>query len=131
MTEKHINFLLSQIKNKKYSVPARFENVEISYLAGIYNGIGAEWMPQVIRKLIACFLPFLEPESLIHDYEFSGTNKSYFAFTKANLRLAYNSFKGGHLFIGCAAAFICQLFGWSAWKDGKETMAYYYYLKGK
>jgi hypothetical protein len=131
MSKNSITQLLALIKVKNYSVPEGFDEASVSYLEVIYNGIGAEWMNPKVRNMLAKFLKCLEPDALIHDFEFSGSNKSYFAFTKANLRLAYNAFKGGHALAGTAAAILCQVFGWSAWMDGKETMAYYYYLKGK
>jgi hypothetical protein len=66
---------------------------------------------------------------MLHDIEYLNPNKSYWNFTKANFRLCYNAFKARHPISGITFAVICQLFGWSAWKEGKETMAFYYYYK--
>ena len=71
----------------------------------------------------------MEPAALVHDIDFLNPVKSFKNFTVANLRLIYNSAKCGHLFSGLAAGTICQFFGWSAWKEGKETMAFYYHYQ--
>lgn len=111
-------------------MPEDFDISSIATLCSVYNGIGAEWMPKKLRKTITKYLFYLEPAALIHDYEYYiyGAVKGYWAFSVANLRLAYNACKDYRPFSGIAAALLCQIFGWSAWQEGKETIAYYNYL---
>ena len=73
----------------------------------------------------------MEAEALIHDIEYLSENKSYLLFTIANFRLFFNGMKARHFVSGLTLAIICQIFGFSAWKDGKETIAFYYYYKGE
>jgi hypothetical protein len=40
-----------------------------------------------------------------------------------------HEFMKSHNEILAAASIHCYFCGWSAWKDGKESMAFYYYLK--
>lgn len=105
----------------KLSLPEGFAECSLLRLFGCYNGVGAQWMPHRMRRLLTEWFSFLAAASLIHDYEFTCLPKSYWNFTKANLRLAYNAAKSGKLLTGSAAAVICQLFGWSAYKPGKVS----------
>ena len=123
-----IEYLKQQAIEFGFSLPDNFTEAETVELLCAYNGIGAEWMPKWTRKILTKVLKHLEPVALVHDLEFSGTDKSYLAFTKANLRAVYNAGKSGYLLSGILFAMFCQLFGMSAWKDGKVNMCYYYYL---
>jgi hypothetical protein len=126
---KHIKFLRNYAVVNKFLLPKGFENKSPQWLRKQYNGIGAEWMPKSVRKLTTKAWRHMEAIALPHDIEFLSKNKSFWNFTKANLRLLYNSFLVKYFFSGLILFFCCQLFGWSAWKEGKETMAYYYYFK--
>jgi hypothetical protein len=128
---KHIKKLYSIAKEKHLSLPFGFEEKSFNWLRKHYNGIGAEWMPQWIRNFVTKLFAPMEPAALIHDIDFLNKNKSYWNFTKANLRLFYNGFKSGYICSGFFLAIICQCLGWSAWKDGKECIAFCYYLEGK
>jgi hypothetical protein len=126
---KHIKKLCAHAKERKFSFPAGFEEKTFSFLQQHYNGIGAEWMPKFVRKIVTFLLSRLEAAALLHDIEYLSENKKFWLFTKANFRLLVNCTKDHCFFPGVAAALLCQIFGWSAWKDGKETMAYFYYYK--
>lgn len=126
---KHIKKLLKHAKERKFSFPDGFKELSIKYIAERYNGIGAEWMPPRLRKLLTQWLSMLEAEAMIHDIEYLSEDKSYWRFTVANARLAYNSWKDRDFLHGSLAAIVCQLFGWPAWKEGRETMSYYYHFK--
>ena len=128
-SRKHIIYLVSVAKENNFSFPHGFLSKTPQWLQRHYNGIGAEWMPRVVRKKMTKLLRHMEPHSLLHDYEFLIKKKSYWNFSRANFRLAYNGFKSRHPFSGITLAVICQLFGWTAFKEGKVTMAYYYYYK--
>jgi hypothetical protein len=126
---KHIKYLCQYIEENRFSLPAGFREKSVPYLARHYNGIGAEWMPAKLRKFVTALLRHMEPAALVHDVDYLSNNKSYLNFTKANLRLFYNGIKSRYFFSGFALSLICQIFGWTAWKEGKETMAYYYHFK--
>lgn len=124
----HIEYLKNYAIEKGFWLPDGFEDTPLEVLAGIYNGIGAEWLPVYARKFLTKFLFYMEPESLPHDFEFIQKNKSYWKFTLANFRAFVNAAKDRHPLSGLVFAIVCQTLGWSAWKEGKETMAWHYYL---
>ena len=126
---KHIKYLYSFAVQRGFSFPPESEGKDFPWMRSQYNGIGAEWMPRFLRKLITKLFSRMEAAALFHDIDFLNPNKKYYNFIKANVRLAYNGIKSGCPFSALLLAVICQLFGWSAWKDGKETMAWYYYFQ--
>lgn len=128
-TRKHIIYLCEYAKKNNFSFPKCFEGRTYSWLQRHYNGIGAEWMSPKLRNIVTKLLRHMEAEALIHDIEYLLESKSYWRFTVANFRLFYNGVKARHFFSGLMLAIICQLFGWSAWVEGKEMLSYYYYLK--
>lgn len=128
-SRKHIIYLCQVARKNDFSFPQEMDNKSYAWIQRHYNGIGAEWMSRSIRNIATKFMQHMEPEAMLHDIEYLNKKKSYWNFTKANFRLCYNAFKARHLFSGIALALICQIFGWSAWKEGKENMSYYYYYK--
>ena len=126
---KHIKKLYKHAKDMGFSFPDEVQVKSLAWMRRHYNGIGAEWLPRWVRKMTTFFLSPLEPAALLHDVEYLGKNKSYWRFTVANFRLFLNAAKDKYFFLGLGAALVCQLFGWSAWKEGKETMCYYYYYE--
>lgn len=131
MEVEHIKKLKDFAQEHNFSLPPGFESKTLEELADCYNGIGAEWMPAKVRKWVTKFFAKLEAASMFHDFEFMSINKSYWNFTKANFRLFFNGCKSKRPFSGLFLAVVCQIFGWTAWKEGKETMAYCYYLGGE
>ena len=128
---KHIKYLVRAAKENNFSFPLEFMEKTPQWLRRHYNGIGAEWMPKCVRSIATKAMRHMEPHALLHDVEYLSAKKSYWRFTIANLRLMYNGFKSRHILSGIVMFLACQLFGWTAWKEGKETMAYCYYLEGK
>lgn len=128
---RHIKRILRDIKDSKLSVPAGFWEHSPQWVRRHYNGIGADWMPRFVRAWATKILDKLEAPSLVHDIEYLDTDKTYWKFTKANFRLWRNAIKKKRFFIGGFCALLCQLFGWSAYRDGKESMAYYYFYREK
>ena len=64
--------------------------------------------------------------ALPHDWEFSQPEKSFRAFTLANLRFAWNSClealderRPPMIASGVALAVLCQIFGWGGYKQGR------------
>lgn len=129
-SRKHIIYLCQYAEKNNFSFPPGFKNKTMQWLQRHYNGIGAEWMCPRLRSFTTKLLRHMEAHSLLHDFEYLNKNKSFWNFTKANFRLFYNGIKSRHFWSGLALALICQLFGWSAWKEGKETMAYFHYYEG-
>ena len=128
-SRKHIKYLCHYAEENGFSLPPGFKDKSVKFLQKHYNGIGAEWMPRRVRNFSTKLWRHMEPHALLHDIEYLSVNKSFWNFTKANLRLFYNGVRSRHFFSGLALATVCQFFGWSAWKEGKEIMAYCYYLE--
>jgi hypothetical protein len=128
-SKKHIKKLLTIVHEKKFLVPAGFASRSHNWVRKQYNGVGAEWMPRFIRGFMTWVFEKIEAAALVHDCEFGFKEKSYYRFTIANLRLAANGAKQGHPFLGGVCALLCQIFGWSAYRDGKESMSYCNYYK--
>lgn len=109
------------------------ENVEIldrysvEEIAGIYNGIGPDRFPEVLREFLNTLHPTLQVVALIHDLEYyeGGTRKQ---FTESNDRFYRNGKTAAfaayswydprrYLVWNKARQFsnLCELFGWSGW----------------
>lgn len=111
----------------------KLENVEIldkySFLDvfKIYNGIGPDRFPEVLREFLNTLHPTLQVVALIHDLEYheGGTRKQ---FTESNDRFYRNGKTAAfaeyrwydprrYLVWNKARQFsnLCELFGWSGW----------------
>lgn len=119
----YIKYLRQMAIALKFSFPPTFKSYSSKRLVKLYNGIGAEWMPKWFRNFVTYICDRLEAAALMHDFEYTRKKKSYWRFTVANVRLAYNAAKSRRLFLGIAAAILCQLFGWWAYKAGKEVLS--------
>ena len=118
----YIRYLRQTAVALKFSFPPNFKRYNSKRLLRCYNGVGAEWMPDWLLKIVTFLCDRLEAPALIHDFEYVHGAKSYWRFTVANVRLAYNAAKSRRLLLGIAAAIICPLFGWYAYKHGKELL---------
>ena len=90
------------------------------------NGVGPEYWPRWARICISVLLRPLDASSGPHDWEYSLPDKSYWRFTRANLRLAVNCGKEALYDVrplvvplGVLAAVLCQLFGYRAYLEGR------------
>ena len=117
-----IGRLRTRIYFSSMSVPEGFFETPGEELQKIYNGVGPEHWSARFRRFTSWVLDFLEAPAMIHDWEYVKQPKTYGAFTLANLRLAKNAYLDGHLIAGLAAGLLCQIFGWKAWKNGKEPI---------
>lgn len=128
-SRRHILLLLLQIAERGLSVPAYFGRVPTRCVRSAYNGIGPEaWCP-FFRKLTTWLLNTFEADALIHDVEYTYAERTYWAFTVANARFAYNAAKVAvaeygisrqalrYAACGTVFALLCQLFGWSGFKN--------------
>ena len=108
------------------SAPRSFRTAPPELLARAFNGVGPDsWCP-VFRSAVSWLLKPFFTAALPHDWEYSLPEKSFGAFTLANLRFAWNaalealderrlSMAG----MGIALAILCQLFGWSGYRNGR------------
>ena len=116
----YIRYLRQTAIALKFSFPPEFRRYGLRRLLRCFNGIGAEWMPAKVRGFLTSLFFRLQAAALIHDFEFTYGRKSYCRFTSANVRFAYNSCRSRHPFSGAAGAILCQLFGWQAFRNGRE-----------
>ena len=111
------------------SMPDGFSTESEDMLCMLYNGIGPEAWSAHFRRLTTWLLSFFEADALIHDYEYSLPGKSYWKFTLANLRFAWNACKlafGKYRFreacrvslLGVFLALLCQCFGYDGYLKG-------------
>ena len=119
----YIRYLRQTAIALKFSFPPGFKRYNSQRLLRCYNGIGAEWMPDWMRKAVTYICDRLEAAALIHDFEYTHGKKSYWRFTVANVRFAYNACRSRRPVAGLSGAILCQLFGWPAYKNGKEVFA--------
>ena len=142
--------LFEQVRKYHLSAPAAFLASDIETLQKCYNGIGPECWPVLLRKLVsellqlfaagACVAGFFPVAcALVHDFEFSQSEKSYRHFTQANVRLALNcvmlAFVGPVRLVrpvrqnrlklalfGVLLAVACQIWGYKAYKTGGNNV---------
>lgn len=95
-------------------------------LAAACNGVGPDRWPRAARAVLSWLLRPLDASSAPHDWEYSLPQKSYAAFTMANIRLGVNACKEAlydvrpaAVPLGLLAAILCQLFGWRAYREGR------------
>lgn len=60
------------------------------HIQQIYNGIGPEWFPAKLRKLINAFHPTLKPVALQHDFDYATGSGTWEDFCQANSNFAAN-----------------------------------------
>lgn len=116
----YVRYLRQEAIARKFSFPKNFKKTSSARLVRCYNGIGAEWMPDWLRRIITEIFDRLKAPALLHDYEFTYAKKTVWNFLVANLRFAYNSAKCKRPILGIAGALFCTVFGWWAFKNGKE-----------
>lgn len=121
----HIIGLRNRALRLKFLLPDNFKSVPMPQLAAAYNGIGPDRWSIRCRKFMTWLLKFLEAPALVHDWQYT-VGGNYWDFTKSNLYLMVNSFieardlrKIDLIFIGIAAAVLCQFFGWKGFKYGQ------------
>lgn len=117
----YVRYLRQTAVALKFSFPSNFKKYNSKRLIKCYNGIGAEWMPKAMRDFVTDVFFSLQAPALIHDFEYTHGKKSYWNFTVANVRFAYNAARCHRLLLGVSVATLCQLFGWYAYKNGKES----------
>ena len=131
--------LLNKVREYHLSAPAAFFAADLETLQKCYNGIGPECWPVLLRKLASELLQIFAAGALVHDFEFSQSEKSYRHFTQANIRLAWNcmilAFVGPVrllrpirknrmklALLGGMLGVLCQIWGYSAYKSGGKNV---------
>ena len=123
--------MTSELISKAYSLDLEGVHILDKYSVGeigkIYNRIGPDRFPAIIRKALNKLHPTLLPVALIHDLEYheGGTSEQ---FTESNDRFYRNGKKAAfsayswydprrYLVWNKARQFrnLCQLFGWEGW----------------
>lgn len=125
-----IQALRAEAMQAGLSIPESFMDASDELLQRCYNGIGPDRWSSRFRNLTTYLLEFFEADALIHDYEYSLPDKSYFQFTVANLRFIWNAAvlafvrHGGCgnairiTLLGCLLGLLCQLFGYGGYQEG-------------
>ena len=127
MTPSRAHFLRAFCNEFGAFAPEPFWDASGSELAAACNGVGPDGWPAWLRHILSWLLRPLEASSEIHDWEFSMREKSYRKFTLSNLHLAANVMLEAVydcrplcMLTGLFAAFVCQLFGWRTYKNGRQ-----------
>ena len=119
----YIRYLRQTAIALKFSFPPNFKRYNSQRLLKCFNGIGAEWMPQKLRDIMTDLFFSLQAAALLHDFEYTHGKKTYWRFIVANVRFAYNACRSRRPVAGLSGAILCQLFGWHAYKNGKEVLS--------
>ena len=97
----------------------------VEQVAQCYNGIGPEWMPRWLRRLVTRGLSRYEPAAIIHDWDFAmGHDRSEVAFDAANTRFHVNC-EAIDRDLGITSnldeilALCVRRGGWDAWESAK------------
>ena len=109
-----------------------FDQFTVYEIHKIWNGIGPEWLPSILRNMVSKLHPSLEPVALIHDLQWSLSCKSVEHFTKTNDEFKEN---GKRIAFGLYGWYnprrylvwnqgyrfgrLCHAFGWNAYLAGK------------
>lgn len=105
-------------------------------LRSIFNGIGPEWFPAELRKMIDALHPTLKPVALMHDLDYATGSGTWEDFCQANSNFAANgriaadaAYPWWHLrryLVRRQASIfadLCQSCGWKAYLAAIETHA--------
>ena len=128
----HVKALRDKAVELKLLGHADIRDMRLGALAELYNGAGADWMPESFRSRLTKLLALFEPAFLVHDGDFWFSDGTRESFDEANDRLEYNCLiianaayplaeqplrriraREAALAIGEA----CRLGAWKAWQD--------------
>jgi len=127
---KKVQKLRALARKHNLSAPEEFWTATDEYLADNYNGAGPDWLPQWGRAVLTFFLWLFAAAFLIHDFQFTKSDKSEKGFAEANSEMLYNMLKLNDAKFGSwwlkplhtcwrdkayAAYAACKVGGWSAW----------------
>ena len=136
--------LIFKARNLQLEHVEILDKYSITQVESIYNGIGPDRFPAIIRKALNKLHPTLQVVALIHDLEYheGGTREQFTdheggtreQFTESNDRFYRNGKTAAfaayswydprrYLVWNKARQFrnLCQLFGWEGWTKKEET----------
>ena len=126
MNPRRISYLRAFCSEFHAAAPESFWRATDSELAQAFNGIGAEHWPNWLRTSLTALLRPFQAAALVHDWDYSRKDKSYWGFSEANWHLAVNiarealyDCRPGMIPAGALAALLCQIFGWRAYLNGR------------
>ena len=116
-------------------LPRGFKRCPINTLAKVYNGLGPDRFPEWLRRVITWLLAIFRPAAMPHDYRYTYGEKSYWAFAVANIQLAIDCMMVAmdmrsvrrmllDAALGLFLALLCQMFGYSGYKQGTPPDAW-------
>lgn len=127
----NVGEIITIIQEVGLSLPPAFQHETPMELSCFYNGVGADWFPERLRRAVTMVLERMEPLAFIHDVEFGTAPRSYMAFTRAQLRWVYNAAKLALFFYrehrlrffiaATLCAVCCQFGGWRGYKSEDIT----------
>lgn len=125
----YIKVLRANIKEIGIITTEGFDKATDTELQKYYNGIGPECWSKRLRKKVSKYLRGIEESSLAHDFGTATVPRTYSSFTLLNVQLISNVIKESRtrkikkvLWCGIALALICQLFGYSSFKEKKHSI---------
>ena len=132
MSNDTLKELIFKARNLQLEHVEILDKYSITQVSEIYNGIGPDRFPAIIRKALNKLHPTLQVVALIHDLEYheGGTREQ---FTAANDRFRRNCYTlvkdrygwydiRRYLWMNKARRWsnYCELFGWEGWKKTEE-----------
>lgn len=130
-----MDYSIEHVKGlRDLAIKYELENCEIlskysdEQLAKIYNGLGSDSFPKLIREILTGTNKDLEPVALLHDVEWHEADGTWEGFTASNGRFKSNGKKlakkkfsflnpNRYYTIVKSETFgnLCQKYGWKAW----------------
>ncbi len=112
---------------------ALLRTLSFQTLANDFNGIGPEWFPERLRKVMDALSADLLPVAFVHDVRWSHSDGSFSYFAASNAEFKANGYAvarakypwwrpARYLRMNEARVFgnLCQAFGWSAYRAAYE-----------
>lgn len=129
--------MIAEVEELNLRRSTGFDRAHFADLADVYNGAGAEWMPNWGRSVLTELLELFEPAFLIHDWDYDHSDGTKKSFKLANKRMhknmkkiikhTYNPYTLLYFlpyvywrFKAFAAYRACVRFGWAAWLNGAK-----------
>lgn len=83
--------LLAQAYTYDLEMPKDFLDAPTWLIEEVYNGIGPDWLPKVMRDWMTDRWSYFAPAAMIHDWEYQfAPERTHQHFTAANERLRRN-----------------------------------------
>lgn len=122
-----VNELIRKARELNLENVGILDRYSVEEIAGIYNGIGPDRFPEVLREFLNTLHPTLQVVALIHDIEyheggtreqFTASNERFYRNGKTAAFDAYSWYDPRRYLVWNKArqfSNLCELFGWSGW----------------